>query len=175
MKLYRAKVFFVVLLFTALACAQSVIKPADNLVTEGIPPVPASIAEQAGRYTEVRSATVADWHPSKREMLIVTRFADTNQVHMVKMPGGARTQLTFFPDRVLGARFGPPWAITSFFSKTSAAANGSSSIATISPPATSPCSPTANRATWVHSFPTPAIAWCTPPPAATTRTPTFGS
>ena len=52
MKLNRAKVFFVCLLFTALAGAQSapappqsVIKPADNLVAEGIPPIPASIAE----------------------------------------------------------------------------------------------------------------------------------
>jgi dipeptidyl aminopeptidase/acylaminoacyl peptidase len=114
MKLYRARVFFVVLLFTALAFPQStptqpaaVIKPADNLVAEGIPPIPASIAEQAGRYTEVRSALFADWHPSKREMLIVTRFADTNQVHQVKMPGGARTQLTFFPDRVFGVRSEP--------------------------------------------------------------------
>jgi dipeptidyl aminopeptidase/acylaminoacyl peptidase len=107
MKLNRAKVLFVFLLFAALACAQSVIKPADNLVAEGIPPIPASIAEQAGRYTEVRSASVADWHPARREMLIVTRFGDTNQVHMVKMPGGARTQLTFFPDRVFGARFEP--------------------------------------------------------------------
>ncbi len=114
MKLKRAKVFFVFLLFTAIAFAQSapppsaaVIKPADNLVTEGIPPIPASIAEQAGRYTEVRSASVADWHPARRELLVLTRFGDTNQAHLVKIPGGARTQLTFFSDRVLGARFEP--------------------------------------------------------------------
>ena len=40
-------------------------------------------------------------------MLIGTRFADTVQVHEVKMPGGARTQLTFFPDRVSGAVYHP--------------------------------------------------------------------
>ena len=33
-------------------------------------------------------------------MLIPTRFADTNQVHEVRFPLGARRQLTFFPDRV---------------------------------------------------------------------------
>ena len=38
-------------------------------------------------------------------MLITTRFADTNQIHLVKAPGGDRRQLTFFPDRVLGASF----------------------------------------------------------------------
>lgn len=100
-------IFFAALTFAQSAPPQSVIKPADNLVAEGIPPIPASIAEQAGRYTEVRSASVADWHPARRELLVLTRFGDTNQVHMVKMAGGARTQLTFFPDRVLGARFEP--------------------------------------------------------------------
>ena len=37
-------------------------------------------------------------------MLIATRFAaDVPQIHRVKMPGGDRSQLTFFPDRVGGA------------------------------------------------------------------------
>ena len=35
----------------------------------------------------------------RREMLIGTRFADTAQIHIVKMPGGARTQLTFSGER----------------------------------------------------------------------------
>ena len=100
-------IFLAALTYAQSAPPQSVIRPADNLVTEGIPPIPASLAEQAGRYTEVRSATVADWHPARREMLVLTRFGETNQVHLVGMPGGARTQLTFFPDRVFGARFEP--------------------------------------------------------------------
>ena len=108
----RAYVLLILLFACSIALAQpagqeAVIRPADNLATQGIPPIPASIAEQAGRYTEVRNAGVADWHPLRREMMILTRFGDTNQVHMVKMPGGARSQLTFFPDRVLGARFEP--------------------------------------------------------------------
>jgi len=40
-------------------------------------------------------------------MLISTRFASTPQVHELLMPMGARTQLTFFADRVAGARFPP--------------------------------------------------------------------
>ncbi len=40
-------------------------------------------------------------------MLIGTRFGEVPQVHWVKMPGGARTQMTFFPDRVSGASFQP--------------------------------------------------------------------
>jgi dipeptidyl aminopeptidase/acylaminoacyl peptidase len=81
----------------------AVIHPADNLKTDGIPEIPASVAEAVGRYTEFRAAYLAGWHPSRREMLIVTRFADTPQVHEVRMPGGARRQLTFFPDRVVDA------------------------------------------------------------------------
>ena len=82
---------------------QAVIKPADNLVTDGLPDLPAEIAEAVGRYTEFRSASLAGWHPTKREMLVSTRFGDTPQVHEVRAPGGARRQLTFFPDRVGGA------------------------------------------------------------------------
>lgn len=89
------------------AQAPQTIKPGDNLVVEGIPPIPAGIAEKAARYTEVRTASLRSWHPKRREMLITTRFGDTNQVHLVRQPQGARTQLTFFPDRVSGALFQP--------------------------------------------------------------------
>jgi dipeptidyl aminopeptidase/acylaminoacyl peptidase len=81
--------------------------PAENLVTDGVPPVPATIVEGVGRYTEFRSASLASWNPLKKEMLIITRFGDTPQIHYVKSPGGARTQLTFFTDRIGGAAFGP--------------------------------------------------------------------
>jgi dipeptidyl aminopeptidase/acylaminoacyl peptidase len=81
--------------------------PADNLVVDGVPKIPASLAETAGRYGSYRTANLADWHPTKREMLIATRFAETPQLHLVKMPGGARQQLTFFPDAVTNGRFHP--------------------------------------------------------------------
>jgi dipeptidyl aminopeptidase/acylaminoacyl peptidase len=107
-------VFAVVLLAGGMAFAQggtaaapSVIKPGDNLVVESIPAIPAAIAEKANQYGEFRSAGIQDWDPVKREMLIGTRFADVPQIHLVKIPGGARTQLTFFPDRTGGGRFGP--------------------------------------------------------------------
>ncbi len=95
-----------VLLGTTTALAQTgEIVPNENLVTDGIPKIPAAVAEAVGRYTEFRSAGFLGWHPTRREMLITTRFGDTNQVHLVKLPGGARRQLTFFPERVGGASF----------------------------------------------------------------------
>ncbi len=91
--------------------------PPESLVLDHVPPVPADLPERAGRYTEFRAATLADWHPLRREMLVLTRFADTQQVHLVKNPGGARTQLTFFPDRVESATFEPTRGDFFVFSK----------------------------------------------------------
>jgi dipeptidyl aminopeptidase/acylaminoacyl peptidase len=98
----------IALILTAIAFAQSdVVAPNENLVAEGIPKIPASLAESVGRYSEFRYGLFASWSPVKREMLIGTRFGDTNQMHRVLFPGGARTQLTFFPDRVTGAAYQP--------------------------------------------------------------------
>ena len=60
---------------------EAVVAPPENLVVEGVPKVPASLAETAGRYGEYRYAGLADWHPTKRNMLISTRFAETPQSH----------------------------------------------------------------------------------------------
>src|SRR5881275_83657 len=87
--------------------AEPVIRPADNLVVENIPPIPVSVGEKANQYGEFRAANLADWHPTRREMLITTRFADVPEIHLVKTPGGARSQLTFFRDRVQAARYQP--------------------------------------------------------------------
>ncbi|PYJ86796.1 MAG: hypothetical protein DME70_07565 [Verrucomicrobia bacterium] len=89
------------------APANPPLTPADNLVVDGVPPIPGELPEQVGRYTESRAALLQDWHPTRAEMLITTRFGDTNQIHQVTQPGGARTQLTFFPDRVEGGSFEP--------------------------------------------------------------------
>ncbi|MGH9788814.1 MAG: hypothetical protein ACRD4U_08960, partial [Candidatus Acidiferrales bacterium] len=103
------RVLVVCLLAATLLAAQGekAIQPGDNLVVEGVPAIPASLAETVARYTEFRTAGLRSWHPTKREMLIGTRFGDTFQIHDVKMPGGARYQLTFFTDRTTGGSFQP--------------------------------------------------------------------
>src|SRR5712692_2045183 len=107
MKGFYFSLAFVLLLLAPVRAQDSAIAPADNLIVDGVPKIPAALAETAGRYASYRSANLADWHPTKREMLIATRFGDTPQLHLVKMPGGARQQLTFFPDSVGGGRFHP--------------------------------------------------------------------
>jgi len=79
----------------------------DNLVVEGVPEIPPALKAEASRYLEFRSAGFNSWHPKKREMLVSTRFADVAQLHQVAMPGGARRQLTFTPEPVLGGGWQP--------------------------------------------------------------------
>src|SRR5438876_3112447 len=109
---------FLLVFLTAPAFPQNAeIVPNENLVVEGIPKIPASLAETVERYTNFRGASLGSWDPVKREMLISTRFADTAQIHLVKMPGGARTQLTFYPDSVSSAQFSPVSGNSFVFSK----------------------------------------------------------
>jgi dipeptidyl aminopeptidase/acylaminoacyl peptidase len=101
------------------AWAQSAkyVKPGDNIVFENVPPIPMSIADATARYGDARPAAFLSWNPRLREMLISTRFGDTAQIHLVKMPGGAREQLTFFPDAVRVAEFEPVTGKSFVFSK----------------------------------------------------------
>jgi Tol biopolymer transport system component len=96
-----------VLVTSGNAQSPGVLAPADNLIVEGIPPIPASLGEDVKRYTEFRSAGLADWHPNRREVLISTRFGNSPQIHLVKTPAGARQQLTFFNEPVTLAEFEP--------------------------------------------------------------------
>lgn len=75
-----------------------------NLILDGIPEVPQAVVDRIRNYNEARSATFTDWHPSRREMLILTRFAEAAQVHRVASPGGSREQLTFLQDPVGSSR-----------------------------------------------------------------------
>jgi dipeptidyl aminopeptidase/acylaminoacyl peptidase len=88
------------LLLAAPLVAQDELKPAANLVAEGIPAIPGSLVSEVKRYTEARSAGFAGWHPTKVEMLITTRFGNTAQIHGVAAPLGMRRQLTFFEEPV---------------------------------------------------------------------------
>lgn len=97
------RTFLLALLSVSLLSAQI----PENLIVEGVPSLPAELIERLQPYYETRSAVFNDWHPSRREMLITTRFGDTTQLHQVRMPGGDRKQLTFFVDRVSGGKFRP--------------------------------------------------------------------
>ena len=115
----RALRYIIVLLsLTSFCVAQpDVVTPADNLVVQGVPPVPRAIVDPVERYTNFRGATLDSWDPVRREMLISTRFGDTSQVHKIAMPAGARSQLTFYEDSVSSAAYPPTSDAAFVFSK----------------------------------------------------------
>ncbi len=78
-------------------------KEQGNLVIDGIPDIPSTVRERMLQYQNVRGAAVADWLSGDEGLLMSTRFGETAQVHHIKAPGGARTQLTFFNEPVRGA------------------------------------------------------------------------
>jgi dipeptidyl aminopeptidase/acylaminoacyl peptidase len=106
-------------LLLSATLALSAYVPGESLHADGIPQIPDSLVEEVNRYTEYRTAMVQSWHPQRREMLIKTRFADTQQVHLVKFPGGARKQLTFFKDSLGYASYQPTSGDYFVFSKDS--------------------------------------------------------
>lgn len=96
------------LLALTLTSAASLFAAAPpNLVVENVPDFPQQLVEKVRPYLDYRTANLADWNPARPEALITTRFGDATQLHIVKMPGGARTQITFFADRVGGGSFRP--------------------------------------------------------------------
>jgi len=73
----------------------------SQIVRDGIPSIPDSLSKQLKRYQNTRSATFQGWMADGSAMIILTRFADINQIHMVNHPGGARQQLTFRQEPVI--------------------------------------------------------------------------
>lgn len=88
------------------ASIPSVEKPAA-LVVDGIPPVPQALADSTRPYMEFRTALFQSWNPVDRSVLITTRFGNTAQVHQVKAPDAARTQLSFEVDSIAFASWAP--------------------------------------------------------------------
>lgn len=76
-------------------------KPAA-LEADGIPAIPMSLVEATRPYMEFRTAGFVDWDPVTRSMLISTRFGNVSQLHTVKGPGMARTQISFEPEPLRG-------------------------------------------------------------------------
>lgn len=96
---------------------ERLVQPGENLVVEGLPTIPYALVDEVRRYTEARAAGFFSWHPTQRVMLVGTRFGNSPQVHLVKRPGGARTQLTFFDEPVASASFHPKQGFSFIFAK----------------------------------------------------------
>jgi dipeptidyl aminopeptidase/acylaminoacyl peptidase len=81
------------------------IRQVGELHLQGIPEVPEALAERTRLWTNARSAGFLDWDPEGEGMLIRTRFGDTQQLHRITQPMGARRQVTFFEEPIWSAQF----------------------------------------------------------------------
>lgn len=70
------------------------------LVLKDVPPVPQALVERLRQYQNTRSAYLHGW--AGKSLLIGTRFSETSQVHRLKQAMGAREQITFFDEPILG-------------------------------------------------------------------------
>lgn len=93
------------------------VTPGTNLVTDGIPPIPRTLAERVHAYSEFWPQRALSWHPRKRELLISRRAGDATQVFRLGAPGARPEQLTRFPDPVSRASYPQRRADYFLFSK----------------------------------------------------------
>lgn len=71
-----------------------------QLILQDVPEIPDALKARVAQYQNVRSAVFQDWTEDGNGIYIKTRFADTNQIHLVRSPGGARNQLTYFKEPI---------------------------------------------------------------------------
>ncbi len=79
----------------------AVIPPAA-ITAEGIPAIPATLAQAVRPYLEYRSAAFEGWDARNKGMLVATRFANAPQLHRVAAPGAARSQISFESEPLQG-------------------------------------------------------------------------
>lgn len=96
-----------VLASAAPAAAADAVPVPDSMEVQGVPALPQTLAEELRPYENLRFAAFQSWHPSERRLLISTRFGETSQLHEIAMPMGARTQVTFFEERVSNGLYRP--------------------------------------------------------------------
>ena len=98
------KKFFLTLCFfsfiSALSCQEIRTENNGNLILEDIPAIPQSIKENLLKFQNVRSAAFRGFNNNNNELFISTRFGNVSQLHLVKNPGAARNQITYFQEPI---------------------------------------------------------------------------
>ena len=96
------------LLMTSIGAQEAMLPPPPDVKTEGVPPIPRAIADGLARYANFTSAQLLAWHPSRRQIVVVTRLEDAPRLYMVEAPG--KTPQSLSPDAVsssVWARYDP--------------------------------------------------------------------
>ncbi|MEM9490773.1 MAG: hypothetical protein AAGC55_16620, partial [Myxococcota bacterium] len=78
-----------------------------SLRLDGTPAIPDALRQRMSPYLNTRSAALSDLSDDGKQALITTRLGETAQLHLVRTPMGARTQLTFDREPAASGRFVP--------------------------------------------------------------------
>ena len=90
---------------TTFAAEMGFVDPPAGIGLTNVPVVPKELTVDVSRYQNVRSASVVDW--VGESLLIMTRFGDTRQIHLVNTAMGMREQITFANEPIGGALVPP--------------------------------------------------------------------
>lgn len=85
---------------SALFSQESRTENNGNLILEDIPAIPNSIKEDLSKFQNVRSAAFRGFNNQNEGLFISTRFGNVSQLHLVKSPGAARNQITYFQEPI---------------------------------------------------------------------------
>lgn len=96
----------------ALAAIAAAASAADlpappGISIDGVPPIPAELAQSLAPYARFRSHALASWHPARREMLVIAPVEGVEQLQRVPEPGVAPEPLTHGGARVTSAAYSP--------------------------------------------------------------------
>jgi len=85
----------------------------DDFLFDDVPTASPAVVARVDAYLSGRNARVLGWN-NRGQLLIATRFGETQQLHLVAGPGGERQQLSFSADPSIGAAFSPDPAVADF-------------------------------------------------------------
>ena len=114
-------------LLLTFAAGAAVPTTRGNLVYDGIPDRPFEAGEMLNAYLSARQATPLGFTP-KGQLLILTRFGETDQLHLVDHPMGERRQITFLREPITHAAFSPDPNRSAFFYQRDTAGDGNTQI-----------------------------------------------
>ncbi len=94
---------------TPPALSPATLTPNPNLHLQGLPPIPASLADEVARYNDFRGHGFVAWHPTLREMLVSHRKAggSTTQLWRLKAPLAPPEPVTQLPEPISNASYEP--------------------------------------------------------------------
>ena len=99
----------VVTIVSGIACDKFTVQHSQKsfLQLSGIPSIPDSLRKSLAVYQNTNSASLQDWAPGGRGLVVITRAGETNQLHYTQGPRSALKLWTFGAEPISDAKVCP--------------------------------------------------------------------